>query len=113
MAPLFAVLLSDLLRSDEPPASDLLLSALPLLSDLAELSALPAQSDFVSPDAFASAEAPDAESFAASALPAAVELRESVLYQPEPLKRMPTGCNTFRTGLPQSGQEVTAASLKV
>src|SRR6185437_2013486 len=99
-----------------PLAPDLLLpSALPVtdfpLSGFAALSALPGVSAFDSPDALASGEAPAAGSFAASALPLAEEDRESVLYQPEPLKTMPTGCNTLRTGLPHSGQDVTAASL--
>jgi hypothetical protein len=36
--------------------------------------------------------------------------RLSVTYQPEPLKTMPAGNNTRRTGPPHSGQSVSAGS---
>jgi len=39
-------------------------------------------------------------------------LRLSVIYQPEPLKTMPTGWNTRRTALAQLGHVRSGSSLK-
>jgi hypothetical protein len=39
--------------------------------------------------------------------------RESVMYQPEPLKTIPTGCSTFCSGPPQASWVVRGASEKV
>jgi hypothetical protein len=69
-----------------------LLSVLSLVSPVALLSLLPA----------------------ASSVPTAalLDLRLSVIYQPEPLKTMPTGWKTRRNALAQEGQVRNGSSLK-
>jgi hypothetical protein len=51
------------------------------------------------------------ESFVSGAVVAEPPLRLSVMYQPEPLKIIPTGWMTLRQGPPQLGQACTGSSV--
>ena len=72
---------------------------LPLESELVELG--------VDSDGFVS------DFDAAGPLAEAVEARESVMYQPLPLKTMPTGWMTLRSVPPHCSQVVSGASEKL
>lgn len=56
-------------------------------------------------------ESPEAAAVSFGALPFLDALaRESVLYQPEPLNTMPTGCTSLRMGAPHSGHVFNGSS---